>query len=111
MNGERGQATVELVGLLPLLLAVGFAAFSVLSAGAASEAAGAAAEAGAIALLQGRDAEAAARASLAGRAPRDTTITIRDRAVTVHIVPRGLVRALDDRLAATTTAHAGAPAR
>jgi hypothetical protein len=108
---ERGQATVELVGLLPLLLAVGFGVFSALGAGAASEAAGAAAEAGAVALLQGRDAEAAARASLAGWPRRDTRVEVGRRAVTVRVAPHGPLPALDERLAATTTAHAGEAAR
>jgi len=107
MIDERGQATVELVGLLPLLLAVGFAVFSVLGAGAASEAAGAAAEAGAIALLQDRDPAAAARASLSGWPRRDIDIGVRDGAVTVRVVPHGPLPALDERLAATTTVHTG----
>ena len=62
----RGQSTVEVVGLLPLLLAAGVAVLSLLSAGRAEEAAGNAAEAGAVALLQGREPRAAARAALAG---------------------------------------------
>ena len=66
----RGQSTVEVVGLLPLLLAAGLAVFCVLSAGRAEEAAGNAAEAGAVALLQGREPRAAARAALAGLAGR-----------------------------------------
>ena len=66
MRRADGQSTVEVIGLLPLLLAVGLGVFALLSAGAAREAAGGAAEAGAVALLQGRDARAAARAALPG---------------------------------------------
>ena len=106
---ESGQASVELVALLPLLVAVGLGAFSLLGAGAAAEAAGAAAEAGAIALVQGRDAEAAARAALSGWPPPDTQIRVSGRRVTVRVAPAGPLGPLDDRLAATVTADAGAP--
>ncbi len=62
-----GQASVELVALLPLLVTVAVAAGHVLAAGAAHELAGHAAEAGAIAVLRGggeADARDAARAAL-----------------------------------------------
>src|SRR5215207_7000394 len=72
----RGQSTVEVVGLLPLLLAVGLAVFSLLHAGRAEEAAGNAAEAGAVALLQGREPRAAARAALAGWPERRARIEV-----------------------------------
>ena len=77
LHGSSGQSTVEVVGLLPLLLAVGLGALSLLSAGAAEQVAGGAAEAGAVALLQGRDARAAARAALEGWPERRTRITVR----------------------------------
>ena len=57
MRSSSGQSTVELVGLLPLLLAVGLGVSTLLSAGAAEQAAGGAAEAGAVALLQGATPE------------------------------------------------------
>jgi Flp pilus assembly protein TadG len=104
---ERGQASVELVALLPLLLAAGLGVFSLLSAGAAAEAAGAAAEAGAVALVQGRDAHAAARAALDGWPRPDTRIRVRGRRVTVRVTPAGPLPPLDDQLAATVTADAG----
>lgn len=111
LAGDRGQASVELVALLPLLLAAALGTFSLLGAGAAEEAAGAAAEAGAIALVQGRDAEAAARAALRGWPRPDTRIRIDGRRVTVRVTPAGPLSTLDDRLAATVTADAGAPSQ
>jgi Flp pilus assembly protein TadG len=111
LASERGQASVELVALLPLLLAAGLGVFSLLGAGAAAEAAGAAAEAGAIALVQGRDAEGAARAALDGWPRPDTRIRVSGRRVTVRVAPAGPLPALDDRLAATVTADAGEPSR
>ena len=78
MRRASGQSTVEVIGLLPLLLAVGLGVFALLSAGSAREAASGAAEAGAVALLQGRDARAAARDAL-GRWPRDRTRVVGGR--------------------------------
>jgi hypothetical protein len=104
---ESGQSSVELVGVLPLLLAAGLGVFSLLGAGAAAEAAGAAAEAGAIALVQGRDAEAAARAALDGWPRPDTRIRVSVRRVSVRVTPHGPLSPLDERLAATAIADAG----
>src|SRR3954464_9656634 len=65
---EGGQASVELVALLPLATLVALAIGQLLAAGSARELAGNAAEAGAAALLQGSDPTAAARAPLPGGA-------------------------------------------
>ena len=100
----RGQSTVEVVGLLPLLLAVGLAVLSLLNAGRAEEAAGSAAEAGAVALLQGREPRAAARVALAGWPARRASIRIAGRRVTVRVTPAGPFGA---RLRASATADAG----
>jgi hypothetical protein len=104
MTGSRGQSSVELVGLVPLLLAVGLGVYSFLNAGAAEQAAGGAAEAGAVALLQGRDAETAARRALTSWPRHRTSIAVRGRRVTVHVTPRGPLGA---RLRAEATADAG----
>ena len=57
---ELGQAAVELLGVVPLVVAVGLAGAQLLAAAAARERAGAAAVAGAIALGRGADVRAAA---------------------------------------------------
>src|SRR5262249_62134556 len=64
--GSRGQATVELVAILPLGLLVALTIAQLLAAGSARELAGNAAEAGAAALLQGSDPGKAARDALPG---------------------------------------------
>jgi hypothetical protein len=64
---ERGQATVELIGVLPLLAVLGFAVWQAAVAGQALWMAGAAARAAARASAIGTDAEAAARAVLPPR--------------------------------------------
>ena len=92
-----GQASVELVAFLPLMVGLGFALFSVISAAAARELAAQAAEAGAIALLQDRDPRAAARAAL----PDDrsgATIEVERRRVAVTVRPRGPIGRLNEAL-------------
>jgi Flp pilus assembly protein TadG len=66
ITSERGQAAVETVALVPLLLVVGLGALQLLAMGYASVLAGNAAEAGALALADGRDPRAAARQALPG---------------------------------------------
>jgi hypothetical protein len=106
--GHGGQATVELVLLLPLLLAAALAGAALLAAHSASEQAGQAAEAGAVALLQGRDPSAAARAALPAGARHRADIVVHDRRVTVTLRPRLPVAALEPSLTAHATAAAGA---
>ena len=105
--GERGQAAVELVALLPLLVTVALAAGHGLAAGAAYEVAGHAAEAAAIALLRGGDPEAAARASVPAWSRKRLDVRVRDRTVSVRVEPLAAVPALADLLAATATADLG----
>jgi pilus assembly protein CpaE len=104
---ERGQAAVELVALLPLLVTVALAAGHVLAAGAARELAGHAAEAAAIAVLRGEDASAAARASLPSWSRDRIDVRVRGRAVRVRVEPLAVVPGVAELLTATATAHAG----
>ena len=103
MTGERGQATVELAALLPLVVVIALAGYALLAGLAAGEQAGVAAEAGAIAMLQDRDPRAAARAAL----PEATraTVEVTGRAVTVAVRPR--VPLVARLLRTRVTAHAG----
>ena len=107
MTGDRGQASVELVALLPLVVVIGFAVFTVLSAATAQELAAQAAQAGAVALLQDRDPESAAREALPDRVRRAARIAVTGRRVTVEVEPRGPVDALNTRLLARSAADAG----
>jgi hypothetical protein len=63
-RSERGQATVELVALLPVLALLGLALWQAVVAGQAQWLAGAAARAAARASAVGADPAAAARAAL-----------------------------------------------
>jgi len=102
-----GQATIELVALLPLVLVAGLAAAAILAGHSAAEQAGQAAQAGAMAMLQGGDPRAAARRAL----PRDADahIDVAARRVTVRVRPDLPLAALERPLSATATARAGAP--
>ena len=87
MSGERGQASVELLGALPVLLLVGLVAFQLLAVGYAKVQAGAAAEAGALALVAGGDPGAAARESLPGWTRSHARIEHDDGDVRVSLRP------------------------
>ncbi len=107
VRGERGQASVELVGLLPLLVVVGLAASQVLVGALTRERAGAAAQAAAMALADGADPEAAARAAVPGATPGQLSVRRDGRRVTVRLRPRVALPALTDRLTAEVAADAG----
>jgi hypothetical protein len=105
--GARGQATVELVGMLPLAVLVALAIGQLLAAGAARELAGNAAEAGATAILQGMDPKAAARDALPGWSDDHVDIEVKDRRVRVVLRPVPVIPGVADRLMARVVADAG----
>jgi Flp pilus assembly protein TadG len=107
LRAADGQATVELVALLPLLLVAALAGAAILAGHTAAEQAGQAAQAGAMALLQGGDPRAAARRAL----PRDADahIDVAARRVTVRVRPDLPLGALERPVTARVTARAGAP--
>jgi hypothetical protein len=85
-SGEDGQATVELVALLPLLVLVVAAAWQLAVAGQAVWLAGSAARAAARAHAVGRDAAAAARGVLPARLERSLRVRARrDGSVAVAV--------------------------
>jgi hypothetical protein len=110
MSGDDGQATVELVAFLPLLLVIALAAAAVLAGQVAGEQAGQAAEAGALARLQGADPRGAARRALPPSARRRTRIDVHGDRITVHVRPNLPLAALEAPLTGTATAATGSPA-
>ncbi len=106
-GGQRGQATVELVALLPVVVVVVVAIAQLLAAGAARELAGHAAQAGAMALLQGDDPEDAAREAVPGWSRARVAIRVDGRVVRVRLRPPALTRDLGEMLATTRRADAG----
>jgi hypothetical protein len=101
MPGERGQASVELLGALPVVLLVGAVLMQLLAVGYSASLAGAAAEAGALALAGGSDARDAARAAVPGWSRARMTVRSGDGRVRVRMRPpsplRSVGRALEVR--------------
>lgn len=106
MVEERGQATVELLAAIPLLLLAGAIALQLLLAGYALTLADGAAEAGALALAVGRPAKNAAEGSLPSWAADRVEIGVRGGEVTVRLVPPSLIAAFADHLAVTSSSFA-----
>jgi hypothetical protein len=106
MVDGRGQATVELLAAIPLLLVAGAIALQLLLAGYALTLADGAAEAGALALAAGRPARSAAEGSLPSWAEDKAEVGIRGGEVTVRLVPPSLLAAVGDRLAVTSSSFA-----
>ena len=106
MTSERGQATVELIAAISLLLIAGAIALQLLLTGYALTLADGAAEAGALALAGGRPAKSAAEGSLPSWAGDRAEIAVRGGEVTVRLVPPSLLTAVADRLAVTSSSFA-----
>jgi len=108
-RGQSGQASVELIAVLPLALIVALAVAQLLAVGSARELAGGAATAGAAALLQDRDPQDEARAALPGWSRDRMTVTVRARRVTVRVRPRAVAGPLARLFTAVAWADAGPP--
>jgi hypothetical protein len=117
---EGGQASVELLGVLPLLVVLGLAALQLLAVGYASVLAGNAAEAGALALAGASgaadarasgaaDARARVREALPGWSRTRAQVSIRGGRVTVRLRPPSLLHALAERLEVIAEAAVEAP--
>jgi len=96
--GSSGQASIELVAALPLVLALALASVQLLAVGYSSVLAGNAAEAGALALAAGGEARAGAREALPGWSRARARITARGGHVEVRLRPPALLDALSERL-------------
>jgi hypothetical protein len=107
LRADRGQATVELVGLLPLLFLVALAVGQALAAGVAREAAHHAAEAGAMAMLQGGDPAKDARAAAPDWSRERLSVRVSGRTVRVRVEPPALIPGIAGLLASESSASAG----
>ena len=91
---EGGQATLELLAAVPLLLLAGSIALQLLLA------------AGALALAGGQPAKTAAEESLPAWADGDSEVSVNGGEVTVRLRPPSLFPAVADRLSVTSTSFA-----
>lgn len=111
MTGERGQASVELLGGLPVLLALAAVVMQLLAVGYTAVLAGDAAEAGALAIARGGVPEQAAQAALPGWARGGMTVRRAVGAVHVQMRPPRLVPWTSGLLRVKATAAVAAPGR
>jgi Flp pilus assembly protein TadG len=108
---EAGQASVEVVALLPIVAAVALAVMALLAAGQAREVAGHAATAAAMAILQGGDPEGAARAAAPSWPRSRMDVRVSGRRVRVRVRPRAPFGLPGGLLEASVTADAGPGSR
>jgi hypothetical protein len=101
---EDGQAAVEVLGALPVLLGVGLAVVQLLAVGYAAVLAGNAAEAGALALAARADARASAHNALPGWGRAGASVRVNAGQVTVRLRPPSLITALSRKLEVESTA-------
>jgi hypothetical protein len=104
VRAERGQAAVELLAALPVLLLIGVGVAQLLAVGYAAVLAGNAAEAGALALAGNADAEASVRHALPGWGRQRARVSVDDGRVTIRLRPPALLDALARELEVTSTA-------
>jgi hypothetical protein len=98
---SAGQATVETVALVPLVVAIGLAVLQLLAVGYASVLAGSAAEAGALALAAGADPRAGVREALPGWSKTRARVSVDGGQVEVRLRPPSPLRALAERFEVT----------
>jgi hypothetical protein len=100
----EGQAAIEVLALVPALVAVGLGALQLLAVGYASVLAGGAAEAGALALAGEADPRAAARQALPGWSEAHAEVAVAGGRVTVRLRPPSPLKTLAERLEVTASA-------
>jgi hypothetical protein len=108
-RNARGQATIEAIALVPVMVTVGLGVLQLLAVGYASVLAGNAAEAGALALAAGGDARQGAKQALPGWSRARSSLEVEGGRVTVHLRPPSPLEALAEGLEVTATAAVEAP--
>jgi hypothetical protein len=106
---ERGQASLEVLAFVPLLVVVAVAGFQLLATGQAVTLADGAAEAGAMALATGEDPLVAARSALPGWAEKRAAVEVEEGRVTVTLRPPAPSGALARALEVDSSAWARRP--
>jgi hypothetical protein len=106
LTSGSGQATVEALAAVILLVFAGAVALQLLVTGYALALADGAAEAGALALAAGGSAKESARQALPAWAEEDIEVSVRGGEVTVRLRPPGPLAALTERLSTASSAFA-----
>lgn len=106
MKADSGQASIEAVAGIAVLLLAGLLCFQLLATGYSATVVDGAATAGAVALVQGKPVEAAVRDALPGWARTRVSVRRFGERVEVTIHPPTPFAALSDRISLTSTAFA-----
>jgi len=109
VRSSRGQASVELLGALPVVLLFGLVVLQLLAVGYAAVLAGNAAESAALAIADGGEATAAARAAVPGWSRAGMRVSVRGGRVEVRMRPPSALAALAREL--EVQAHAAVRGR
>lgn len=109
MQGQRGQASVELLGGIPALLLLGLIVFQALAVGYSTVLAGTAAEAAAISLAGGGDPRSAARAAVPGWSRARMTVAVAADRVEIAMRPPSPIPAVARKLEVTSEAAVELP--
>ena len=109
LHTAHGQATIETVALVPLILVVALGALQLLAVGYAGVLAGGAAEAGALALAGEANPRAAVREALPGWTRARTRVTVKGGRVVVRLRPPAPLRRLADALELRASAAVESP--
>jgi hypothetical protein len=104
VRSVRGQASVELLGALPVVLLVGLVLLQLLAVGYSAVLAGNAAEAAALAVADGGEATKAARAAVPGWSRARMRVAVHGGRVEVRMRPPAALAALAREL--EVAAHA-----
>ena len=107
---DRGQASVELIAGVPLLVGVALVCLQLLAAGYAATLADGAVEAGAAALAAGRAPEPAVRAALPGWAADRVEVERAGGRITIRLQPPSPLASLERALEVRSTAWVRQPA-
>jgi hypothetical protein len=110
VDGDRGQASIEVLAGIPALLLAGLIALQLLAAGYSLTLADGAAEAGAMALAAGRPAAPAVREALPGWARDRVRVAVDGGRLTVRLRPPSPLGAIAQRLELSTSAWVRRPA-
>jgi Flp pilus assembly protein TadG len=106
---QSGQAAVEMMGALPVVLLLGLVVLQLLAIGYSSVIAGQAAEAGALAVAAGGAAEDAARSAVPGWSRARMDVDVSGGRVQVSLKPPAAIDAVARRLEVHAAAEVQEP--
>jgi hypothetical protein len=109
VDGERGQALVEVVAGLPAMLTIALVLLQLLATGYSAVLAGSAAEAGALALAGGGDARVAVRHALPGWSKARARVEVSGGTVRVRLRPPSPLKLVARKLEVSAAAAVELP--